>query len=135
MRRRKKALLQEQKLGVDMTPMLDIIFILLIFFIVTTSFVKEKGFVVERSKASKTTDNSSKNIMIHTDGNSILHFNNKPIDILRLPARVELHLSNYQTSNVIFRPHEDTNYQDVVRVLDQLKQFPRLKVTLGTYKP
>lgn len=125
----------EEEAGVDMTPMLDIIFILLIFFIVTTSFVKEKGFEVEKSKSNKATNSQSENIMIHVDENNIIYFNNKMVDIERLPARVEHFIANHATENIIFRPHEETNYQKIVEVLDQLDQFKRLKITMGIYKP
>ncbi len=135
MRRRKKGIIVEKDAGVDMTPMLDIVFILLIFFIVTTSFVKEKGFVVGKSEASKSTENTSKNIMIHIDENNMVYFNNKPVDIMRLPARVEYFTANNATEIVILRPHEETSYQKVVEVLDQLQQFKRLKITIGIYKP
>jgi len=46
MRRRKK--IYQEESGLDLTPMLDIVFIMLIFFIVTTSFVKESGIEVNR---------------------------------------------------------------------------------------
>ena len=49
MRRRKK--IYQEESGLDLTPMLDIVFIMLIFFIVTTSFVKESGIEVNRPNA------------------------------------------------------------------------------------
>ena len=135
MRRRLKSVFDEDNAKVNMTPMLDIIFILLIFFIVTTSFVKEKGFLVERTQASKSSDNSAKNISIHIDENNFVYFNNKVVDIIKIPARIEYFIANNPTDTILFRPHENTNYQKVVDVLDQLKQFKKLKIKIGTYKP
>ncbi|MFT7279247.1 MAG: biopolymer transport protein ExbD, partial [Pseudoalteromonas distincta] len=48
---RKQRFREEEEAAVDMTPMLDIVFIMLIFFIVTTSFVKEAGIEVNKPKA------------------------------------------------------------------------------------
>ncbi len=135
MRRRKQPHIVEKDAGVDMTPMLDIVFILLIFFIVTTSFVKEQGFLVKKSESSKASKAKSDNIMIHIDENNMIYFNTKPVDIERLPARVEYFLANHPTKNIIFRPHKNTNYQKVVEVLDQLQQFKKLKITMGIYNP
>lgn len=135
MRRRNMVIVEEDDAHVDMTPMLDIIFILLIFFIVTTSFVKEKGFVVGKTEASKSQDNSSNNIMIHIDENNTVFFNNKMVDIVRLPARIEYYIANHPTENILLRPHEETNYQKVVEILDELKQFKRLPIKMGIYKP
>lgn len=49
---------------VDMTPMLDIVFIMLIFFIVTTSFVKEEGILVNRPKAENTPSSNKPVILV-----------------------------------------------------------------------
>ncbi len=135
MRRRKQPkAIPNDEVGVDMTPMLDIVFILLIFFIVTTSFVKEKGFVVERSKSNKASAAPSGVIMIHIDANNLVYFNNKVVDLERLPARVEHYIANTQTETILFRPHVETNYQKVVEVLDQLTEFRRLKINMGVNK-
>ncbi len=134
MRKRKLNFFEDKEASVDMTPMLDIVFILLIFFIVTTSFVKEKGFLVGKDEASKQTSAPSENIMIHIDQNDIVYFNNKAVDVIRIPARVEYFTANHATENILLRPHAETNYQKVVEVLDQLQQFRRLQVTMGTYK-
>lgn len=48
----RKHMCEVQEADVDMTPMLDIVFILLIFFIVTTSFIKEEGLLVNKPKAN-----------------------------------------------------------------------------------
>ena len=52
---RKQRFREEEEAAVDMTPMLDIVFIMLIFFIVTTSFVKEAGIEVNKPKAAAAT--------------------------------------------------------------------------------
>ena len=53
---RKQRFREEEEAAVDMTPMLDIVFIMLIFFIVTTSFVKEAGIEVNKPKAAQATN-------------------------------------------------------------------------------
>lgn len=135
MRRKNKKREGVNDAHVDMTPMLDIIFILLIFFIVTTSFVKDKGFLVEKVEESQAQASSVKNITIHIDENNTIYFNNKIVDIERIPARVESFISNHPTDKILFRPHKETNYQNVVDVLDQIKPFKRLKINIGIYTP
>jgi len=135
MRRRKSTFTEKDDLGVDMTPLLDIVFILLIFFILTTSFVKEMGFVVGKSSAKKSPNSVSTTISIHIDKNNIVYFNNKAVDIIRLPARIEYFIANNSSQNVLLRPHEETTYQTVVEVLDQIKPFSQLKISIGIYKP
>ncbi len=120
---------------VDMTPMLDIVFILLIFFIVTTSFVKEQGFLLNKPDQTKSSPSDSTNISIHIDENNTVFFNNKAVDVSRIPARIENFLANQSTENVILSPHVKTNYNKVVQVLDQIKLVSGLTVSISTYKP
>lgn len=134
MRRRRDSLQDEGNASVDMTSLLDIIFIMLIFFIVTTSFVKEQGFVVGKSAASKAAAKSP-TIMIHVDKNGIIYMNNRAVDLALLSAQIEVFTANHPTKAIIFRPHEETNYQQVVDILDRIKPFKRLKISIGIYKP
>ena len=60
----RKRIREEEEAVVDMTPMLDIVFIMLIFFIVTTSFVKEAGIEVNKPKAANQSKQKSANIFI-----------------------------------------------------------------------
>ncbi|WP_281556386.1 biopolymer transporter ExbD [Thalassomonas sp. RHCl1] len=135
MRRRKKRAQQEEEAKVDVTSLLDIIFIMLIFFIVTTSFVKESGFLVKKSTTDKPSNKKATTIMVHIDQHGIVYFNNKAVDIIRLPARIEYFIANNPTEHILLRPHKDTSYEQVVAVLDQIKPFKRLKISIGLYQP
>ena len=67
LRRRRK---QQEDAGIDLTPMLDIVFIMLIFFIVTTSFVKEAGIEVNRPNAETAERNEKGNILVAISENN-----------------------------------------------------------------
>ena len=71
MRRRKK--IYQEESGLDLTPMLDIVFIMLIFFIVTTSFVKESGIEVNRPNAETAERNEKGNILVAISENNEIY--------------------------------------------------------------
>ena len=58
----RKRIREDEEAAIDMTPMLDIVFIMLIFFIVTTSFVKEAGIEVNKPQATNQSTQKSANI-------------------------------------------------------------------------
>ena len=60
----RKKIREDEEAAIDMTPMLDIVFIMLIFFIVTTSFVKEAGIEVNKPKAAQQTKQKNANIFV-----------------------------------------------------------------------
>jgi len=115
---------------VDMTPMLDIVFILLIFFIVTTSFIKEEGFLVNRPEAKKI-NSIDPVVLIQIADSGSIKINNKYVDIERLPARIESFLAKYNTNSAVVIPNFNTKHSDVVAVLDKIKLFKTLTISIS----
>lgn len=116
---------------VDMTPMLDIVFILLIFFIVTTSFIKEEGILINRPTTSPPSKNNSPSLIVNISESSVITLNGKRVDIERLPARIANFLAKNETFNTIVIPNKNTSHGSVVKVLDQIKIFPELTISIG----
>jgi biopolymer transport protein ExbD len=122
---------EERNLDPDMTPMLDIVFILLIFFIVTTSFVKEEGLSVNLPKMNKSTRDNTPTILVQISETGVVTFNGKLVDIERLPARIESFIAKNNSYSAIVVLKYNTRHQDVVRVIDQIKSFKQLIVSIG----
>lgn len=83
---------EEEEAQIDLTPMLDVVFIMLIFFIVTASFVKEFGIDVNRpEKSTEEPDKKAKNILISITNTGQIYFNRQPrvIDIGSVRANIE----------------------------------------------
>ncbi|XPF96056.1 ExbD/TolR family protein [Colwellia sp. RE-S-Sl-9] len=116
---------------VDMTPMLDIVFIMLIFFIVTTSFVKEEGILVNRPETSKSPKSNDPIILVKINETGLITFNGKLVDIERLPARIENFLAKSQTKSAVVIPSDETSHENVVKVLDQIRNFNQLTISIG----
>jgi biopolymer transport protein ExbD len=116
---------------VDMTPMLDIVFILLIFFIVTTSFVREEGLLVDRPKANKSSTNNSPIVLVKISSTGLLNFNGKAVDIERLAARIESFLAKNESTTAVVIPSYETSHENVVKVIDQIKIFEHLTIAIG----
>jgi len=114
-----------------MTPMLDIVFILLVFFIVTTSFVKEEGLEVNRPKMNKSSNDNTPTMIVQISETGMVTFNGKLVDVERLPARIENFIAKNNSTSAVVIPTYDTRHEDVVRVLDQIKTFEQLTVSIG----
>lgn len=131
---KRKSRLQDNnnEADVDMTPMLDIVFILLIFFIVTTSFVKEEGLLINRPKAKNNPSQvNSPTVVVQIDESGQLKFNGRLVDIERLAARIESFLSENQTNSAVVIPDHDATHEMVVNVIDKIKPFSQLTISIG----
>jgi biopolymer transport protein ExbD len=105
----------------DMTPMLDIVFIMLIFFIVTTSFVKESGVTVNTPQASTAANQENANIFIAITASGEVWIDRRPVDQRSVRAIVaRLHADNPEGS-VIIQSDADAATGTLVDVMDQVR--------------
>ncbi len=106
---------------IDMTPMLDIVFIMLIFFIVTTSFIKEAGVDVKRPDASTAQRQEASSIYVAITPEGEIWIDRQMVDLRALRTQVErLRLENPEAAAVI-QADTDARHGLVVKVMDQLR--------------
>ncbi|GBL06302.1 biopolymer transporter ExbD [Glaciecola sp. KUL10] len=111
-------LVEEEEATIDMTPMLDVVFIMLIFFIVTASFVKESGIDVNRPDAPTAVKKDRANILIAISDKGEIWINKRRIDVRAVQANVErLHAENPQGTVVIQADRKSTT-ETLIKVMD-----------------
>ena len=94
---------------INITPMLDIVFIMLIFFIVTTSFIKEKGLEVSRPSNSppKQVEQKKGPIVVKIDGNSNITIKGRMLEPKAVQANLEREKAEKPESPLIIAAHPD----------------------------
>lgn len=130
--RKKKHGSADDEAAIDMTPMLDIVFIMLIFFIVTTSFVKEKGLMANRPKDTNTPPPKTnvKSLAIRIDEQGKIVMNNREVDIRRVVANIQSFLAENNTDSAAIQAHPKTKHGVVVEVMNQAKEAGIDKVSV-----
>jgi biopolymer transport protein ExbD len=117
----KRHLPAQDETELDMTPMLDIVFIMLIFFIVTTSFVKESGVSVSTPQAQTASQQENTNIFIAITAQGEVWIDRRPVDPRSVRAIVaRLHADNPEGS-VIIQSDEEAATGILVEVMDQVR--------------
>jgi biopolymer transport protein ExbD len=117
--RRSHIELQSTSFGVNLTPLIDIVFILLIFFIVTSSFVKESGIDVNRPSALTTVRKERGNIIISKDGG--IWLDNRQVDRRAVRAHVERLQAENPEASVVIVADRDSRTGLMVEVMDQVR--------------
>jgi biopolymer transport protein ExbD len=103
---------------INLTPMLDVVFIMLIFFIVTASFIKEAGIDVNRPDAPTAERVEDANILIAISPNDEIWIDRRLVDPQAIRANIErLHAENPKGSVVIQADKKSTN-EMLVTVMD-----------------
>ncbi|HSG97609.1 MAG TPA: biopolymer transporter ExbD [Woeseiaceae bacterium] len=116
---------------INIAPMLDIIFILLIFFIVTTSFVKESGIDMSRpSNAPPKTEKISEVIFVKIDASDQIFIKDRLTDIRAVRANIESALATSAESPVVVAAARESDAGVLVRVVDQARVAGAVRVSL-----
>ena len=131
MRRRHKS---DDEPEINITPMLDIVFIMLIFFIVTTSFIKEKGLEVSRPSNAppKQVEQKKGPIVIKIDANGNITLKGRMLERKAVQANLEREKAEKPDSPLIVAAHPDAETEALVTVLDAADAVGVASVSVAT---
>ncbi|MGB1557348.1 MAG: ExbD/TolR family protein [Oceanococcaceae bacterium] len=112
---------READQGLDLTPMLDIVFIMLIFFIVTTSFVREAGVEVNRPQAASAQKQAATSIYVAVTADGEIWVDRRAVNLQGLRAAVaRIRLENPEATGII-QADSEARHGLVVQVMDALR--------------
>lgn len=106
---------------INITPMLDIVFIMLIFFIVTTSFTKETGAVINKPMADQAIDLRNGTILIGVKPNDEIWMNKRKIELREVRSMVERAKAENPEGSVVVIADRESRIGTVTQVMDQVK--------------
>ena len=110
---------QEEEAGaIDLTPMLDVVFIMLIFFIVTASFVKEAGIDVNRPEAATAVKKDRANILIAISDKGEIWINKRRIDVRAVQANIERLRAENPQGSVVIQADKKATTETLIKVMD-----------------
>ena len=126
MRHWKKRSGADDNASVDMTPMLDIVFIMLIFFIVTAVFLDERGLDFTTHPDAKTpTGITPPTIQIYVDAKDKVSVDRVPVQLSRVALRVERLLADKPDANILLMVEAKSTLDPIVYIKDQMNVMGR----------
>jgi len=129
--RRRSSAVEEEESQIDITPMLDVVFIMLIFFIVTATFVKETGIDVNRPDAQTAVMKEKANILIAIDENNEIWIERRKVDLRQVRPNIErLHAENPQGS-VVIQADKASNTETLIGVMDASREAAVYNVAIA----
>ncbi|MBR9909484.1 MAG: biopolymer transporter ExbD [Gammaproteobacteria bacterium] len=120
--------------AIDLTPMLDVVFIMLIFFIVTASFIKEAGIEINRPDATTAELKKSANILVAVSANNEVWIDKNQVDIRAVKGVIErMHAENPKGALVI-QADDESNIETLTKVAEAAREAGVLDVSVSTEK-
>ncbi|OCQ20863.1 biopolymer transporter [Pseudoalteromonas luteoviolacea] len=129
---KKRQLAMQPSANVDMNPMLDIVFILLIFFIVTASFSKEP--VLDISKQDKAARSLTPTLtpQINIDDKNQIFLNGRQIDVDAIAINIARVAAKGEITSIGLKAHAQSEHNTLVQVLDAVKSQTSAPVSLAS---
>ncbi|MGD9249221.1 MAG: biopolymer transporter ExbD [Desulfobacteraceae bacterium] len=123
----------EEEGAIDLTPMLDVVFIMLIFFIVTATFIKESGVEVNRPDASSASQKNSATVLVAINADNSIWMDKRRIDIRSVRANIERMHAESPEGGVVIQADELASVKAFTAVLDAARSVVfHDKISLAT---
>ena len=118
---RRKNRVKSEENSLDLTPMMDIVFIMLIFFIVTTSFVKETGVDINRPNAETAERDERGNILVAITATNEIWIDKRRVDLKAVRANIERLKIEYPEGSVLIQADKESRSGLLVEAMDQIR--------------
>ncbi|MBU3004133.1 MAG: biopolymer transporter ExbD [Paraglaciecola sp.] len=128
-------LMDEEEAAIDMTPMLDVVFIMLIFFIVTASFVKEAGIDVNRPEAATAVKKDRANILVAISDKGEIWINKRKVDVRAVQANIERLYAENPQGTVVIQADKKATTDVLIKVMDASRAAGILDVSIAAQEP
>lgn len=129
---------QREKVELNITPLIDVVFLLLIFFMVSTTFERESEINITLPESSKEmTEAKPDSINIGIDADSRIYINDKALlnsQISTIKEAIYDALGSLEDATVIISADAKTNHQTVIKVMDAARQLGLVRITFATQK-
>ena len=104
-----------------MTPMIDVVFLLIIFFMVTTTFVRDRDIDIERPSASSATVSSSKAVRVQLEADATIYVEGVPVRPWMLQSRIRELIRDSSEKSVLVVPDRRVAAEKLIEVVDQAR--------------
>lgn len=124
----------EDNVEINMAPLMDMIFILLIFFLVTTSFVKESGIDVQRPVAQTAETKEKANMIVGINHKGKVFIEGELVDIATIRPIMEQYLMETPKGSVVIAADKRSQTDTLIKVLDEIRLAGVNNVSIATKK-
>ena len=128
-------LMDDEEATIDMTPMLDVVFIMLIFFIVTASFVKESGIDVNRPEAATAVKKDRANILVAISAKGDIWINKRKVDVRAVQANIERLYAENPQGTVVIQADRKSTTDVLIKVMDAARAAGIEDVSIAAQEP
>ncbi len=122
----------KRKVQINVTSLIDVLFILLIFFMVSSTFLEQPGMKLELPKAKSAQVEQIDNLIIYVDRRMQIFLNDKPVAVDRLENQLRDTIADNESPTLVLRADKEVPHGLVVTIMDVAKQVGVKRLVVGT---
>jgi len=122
----------KKRININITSLIDVLFLLLIFFIVSSTFVEQPGMKIDLPKTSKRESFRAKGYTLYISKDSSMFLNDEKVTFDDLPKRLKAISKDLGDKGLVLKADEKSRYGIVVQVMDIVKQSNIKKLIVAT---
>jgi len=123
---------KKRSLVLNLTSLIDVLFLMLIFFMVTTTFLSQPAIKLQLPSASHADMVRQQPLVVHVDQLGRVFLNDDPIELPLLEAALEARLGEIEDKSIVLKADSRVSHGSVVRVLDMIKGAGVRKISFAT---
>lgn len=120
--------------NVDVSPLIDMVFILLIFFMVTTTFVKDMKLELNRPSAASASKSDSKVVRVYIDNTGEIYIDNQPVNLWAVQSKLRDLLRTMTEKSVLVISDDKIPVERLIDVVDECRMSGAKDVAISTSK-
>jgi biopolymer transport protein ExbD len=124
-----------KKIGINLTPLIDVLFILIIFFTVSSTFLEQPGIELKLPEAESSESHTAQKVIVYIDNENNLFLNDDPVELENVAQSVEALISAQTDKSVVLHADEEVPHGIIIRIMDLLRKQGIYKIIISTSKP
>ena len=124
-----------KKIALNITPLIDVLFILIIFFTVSSTFLEQPGIELKLPDAESSQTYTTQKVVIYVDKNETIYLNDEQVNIDFLVEYVQAKLAEQKEKSVVLRADTEVDHGTIINIMDLLRKKGIYKIVVSTEKP
>ena len=113
---------EKELISINITPLIDIVFLLLVFFMLATSFIQKSTIEVNLSSGKTIeVDNKKNNVVLILNKKGLIYLNNKLINISNIKNEISNIVKKNPKYNILIKSHKKIPVQKVIRLIEEVR--------------
>lgn len=124
-----------KKIAINLTPLIDVLFILIIFFTVSSTFLEQPGIELKLPEAESSQSHTAQKVIVYIDKEENVFLNDDPIEFENVAESVNALISAQTEKSVVLQADKNVTHGKIISIMDMLRKKGIYKIIVSTSKP